>query len=205
MCFLLVLCVKDGENRRCKALWATEAFWQNTHTVVKMTAWHSSLGLLIILPGFFNFVSGAHQEALRGERGSLCSHSNPTDGNNVWSLLDSKMKANGFWTRANINAALQHTPVQSGTKAFSNDYDIHSVKRELAVIPGPVESLKDFLGQTCRWRCLDPAAGEQYAPRRTVSVKIEPLYSQIVCCCFDKLRSTSTCSVSVWSFLFPYD
>lgn len=38
-------------------------------------------------------------------------------------------------------------------------------------VPGPVGSLTDSPGQTCRWRCRGPAAGEPFAPRRTVSVE----------------------------------
>lgn len=113
MCCVLVLCVKERENRRCKALWATKAFWQynpaHAHARSHTHENYSSVGLLIILPGFFNFGLGSPSGGPERGTGSLCSHSNPNDCNNVWSLLDSKMKANGFWTRANINAAQQHT------------------------------------------------------------------------------------------------
>lgn len=60
--------------------------------------------------------SGAHQEAQRGERAPCAAIQRQLTVIMCGLFLHRKMKANGFWTRANINALLQHTPVESGRK-----------------------------------------------------------------------------------------
>lgn len=60
---------------------------------------------------------GAHQEAQRGEWAPCAAIQRQVTVIMCGLFLHRKMKANGFWTMANINALLQHTPTESGRKA----------------------------------------------------------------------------------------